>query len=228
VIIQVVTNLREEGYLEKGPHPTVAPFFAGANVAFRRDAAAAVGGFDPECTTGEDCDLCVRLSAADHRLYLTSAAAVYHDNPTSVRHLLRQWFGYGRYHPYVFAKHNPRAIEFYARLRKPIKGERYGCLFYRLAPVAVVIFVTRFLALNLLLLATLGLGLAGWNAGAWTGLALSAAAALIYAWPDLRRAGPVRGLVFSCLRYLAESALFAGAFIGGLRRRMLYISATID
>ena len=228
MIIQIVSNLREEGYLEKGPHPTVAPFFAGANVAFRREAAAEVGGFDPSCTTGEDCDLCVRLSAADRRLYLRSAAVVLHDNPTTVGHLLRQWFGYGRYHPHVFAKHNPPAIELYARLREPINGERYGCLFYRLFPVAAVVFVTRFLVLNLLLLATVGMALAGCETGAWIGLALSSVAALAYAWRDLRRAGPARGLLFSGLRFLADGALFVGALLGGLRRRMLYLSATID
>jgi hypothetical protein len=38
MIIQILGDLKEEGYLPKGRHPTVAPFFAGANVAMRRGA----------------------------------------------------------------------------------------------------------------------------------------------------------------------------------------------
>jgi len=228
MIIQIVSNLREAGYLEKGPHPAIAPFFPGANVAFRRQAAIGVGGYDPGCRTGEDCDLCVRLSAQDHRLYLSDAARVRHHNPTTLRHLVRQWYGYGRYHPYVFAKHNPKAVELYLRLRRPIHGERYGCLFYRLAPVAVVVFLTRFLVLGLLAALTLVVALLGWPLVSVTGATMTAVTALAYAWPDLRRAGVLRGAVFAALRLLADGALFTGAFLGGLRRRMLYVSATID
>jgi len=228
MIIQVVSNLREEGYLEKGPHATVAPFFAAANLAFRRSAVLEAGGYDPACRTGEDCDLCVRLSAEDHRLYLSSAATIRHHNPISVSHMIRQWYGYGRYHPYVFAKHNPKAIELYARLREPIHGERFGCLLYRPAPVAVVVFLTRFLLLVTVATATLVAALAGWTTSALVGSALSGASALAYAWPDLRRAGLLRGVAFSVLRAAADAALMIGALVGGLRQRMLYLSATID
>jgi cellulose synthase/poly-beta-1,6-N-acetylglucosamine synthase-like glycosyltransferase len=228
VIIQIVSNLRRAGYLEKGPHPAIAPFFAGANTAFRRQSALDVGAYDPACITGEDCDLCVRLSAADYRLFLSDRAKVRHHNPTTVGHLIRQWYGYGRYHPYVFAKHNPKALELYLRLRRPIHGERYGCAFYRLAPVAVVVFLTRFLAMGGLAAVALGCALLGWSVPALVFGALAAGAALAYAWPDLRRAGLVRGGVFAALRMLADAALFAGAFLGGLRHRMIYLSATID
>ena len=47
MIIQILGELKEEGYLAKGRHPTVAPFFAGANVAMRRRALEEIGGYDP-------------------------------------------------------------------------------------------------------------------------------------------------------------------------------------
>jgi hypothetical protein len=52
--------------------------------------------------------------------------------------------------------------------------------------------------------------------------------ALGYAWPDLKHWGLPRGAVFAGLRYLADLALFSGAFIGGLPQKMLYFSAPVD
>ena len=163
MIIQILSELKEEGYLPRGRHPTVAPFFASANVAFRRHAFLEVGGFDPQCITGEDCDISARLSSADWELYTRRDAIVCHKNPTTIREVFRQWYGYGRYHPYVFAKHNERAVEIYVRLLRPLEGERYVCLFYRKATWAFVLFITNFLLLHAALLATGAAWLMGMN-----------------------------------------------------------------
>jgi GT2 family glycosyltransferase len=228
MIIQVFANIQEDGYLSPTRHPTVAPFFAGANVAMRRDALRQVGGYDPACVTGEDCDICARMSHAGWDLYLSRSACVKHANPRTFRRLVSQWYGYGRYHPYVFAKHNDRALELYARLGDPAAGERYVCLFYRRWPVAVVCFLTTFLLLHLAALGALAAWLAGWTAAAWVATGLTALLALAYAWPDVRGSGALLGPAFALIRYSANLALFAGAFLGGLRRRMLYLSATVD
>jgi cellulose synthase/poly-beta-1,6-N-acetylglucosamine synthase-like glycosyltransferase len=228
MIIQILSNLREEGYLGKAYHPAVAPFFAGANVAFRRIALEEIGDFDPKCITGEDCDLCIRLSASDWELYLRRGAIVSHKNPSTLRHLVRQWYGYGRYHPYVFSKHNDCAVELYGRMRKKIDGERYTCLFYRLFPVAIVVFLTRFLLLHLVALWTLAVWFLGWATAGWIGVGLTALLATSYSWPDLKHFGPFVGFAFASIRYIADMALFIGAFVGGLSQRMLYFSATVD
>jgi len=227
MIIQVLANLKEEGYLKRGRHPTIAPFFAGANVAFRRKALAELGGFDPECVTGEDCDLCARLSSRHWELYLKSDAVVAHHNPSTLRRVFRQWYGYGRYHPYVFAKHNERALELYARIGRPIDGERHVCLFYRRVPVGIVVFLTRFLLMHVTLLAAVGVWLMGWHVAGGIMIAVAAGLISAYAWPDVRRWG-VRGIGFAMVRYVADLALFLGGFVGGLRQKMLYLSATID
>jgi len=228
MIIQILSNLRDEGYLDKAYHPTIAPFLACANTAFRRSALTQTGDFDPMCITGEDCDLCVRLSAADWELYLRRGAIVRHKNPSTLRHLTRQWYGYGRYHPYIFAKHNDRALELYVRMRHTIDGQRYACLFYRRFPAAIVVFLTRFLMLHLIALWTLAMWIFGWTTTAWIGAGAAALLALSYSWPDLKHSGPIPGLAFAFVRYTADMALFIGAFIGGLHQKMLYFSATVD
>lgn len=228
MIIQILANLQEEGYLTKARHPTVAPFFAGANVAFRRSALQEIGGYDLHCKTGEDCDVCARLSASDWELYLRPEAIVAHNNPSTLKHLVRQWFGYGLYHPYVFVKHNDRAVEFYTRLNEPVRGERYTCVFYRRSPLGVVVFITRFVMLHLAALAALLAWVVGSATLGWIGLALTAVCVVQYAWPDLNQFGLLEGAAFSAIRYAADAALFLGAFLGGLRQRMIYISATVD
>jgi cellulose synthase/poly-beta-1,6-N-acetylglucosamine synthase-like glycosyltransferase len=227
VIVQILADLQQEGYLDRERHPTIAPFFAGANVAFRRTALERIGGYDHKCVTGEDCDVCARLFAEGWELYLRRGAVVRHRNPSQLWASVRRWYGYGRYHPYVFAKHNDRAIE--SHIRFPTSdGSRYACLFYRPSPVAVVVFLTSFLWLHLALLATAAAALAGFTSLAWTGMAASLVLLAVYVWPDLKRCGPVLGAAFAAIRYCSDLALFVGAFIGGLSQRMLYLSATVD
>jgi cellulose synthase/poly-beta-1,6-N-acetylglucosamine synthase-like glycosyltransferase len=228
MIIQILSELKEEGYLSKGRHPTVAPFFAGANVAFRRHALQEIDGFDPKCITGEDCDICARFSAGDWELYTRREAIVSHKNPSNFRDLFQQWYGYGRYHPYLFAKHNERAIEIYMRTLRPLDGERYICLFYKRSRVPVVLFLTKFLMLHTVLLATGIAWLLGLTGAGSAGLILTTILAVSYAWPDVGQSGLLLGSAFTVIRYVADMALFIGAFIGGLRQKMFYFSATVD
>ncbi len=215
MIVQVFANIQEDGYLSRERHPTVAPFFAGANVAMRREALQQTGGYDPACVTGEDCDICARLTHAGWDLYMSRGAVVRHANPATFRRLVNQWYGYGRYHPYVFSKHNDRALELYGRLGGRPADERYTCLFYRRSPVAAICFVTTFLLLHVAALGTLAAWLLGWTVAAWVGTGLTGLLALAYVWPDLRRSGPLLGTAFAAIRYVADTSLFVGAFIGG-------------
>jgi cellulose synthase/poly-beta-1,6-N-acetylglucosamine synthase-like glycosyltransferase len=228
MIIQILSDLKEEGSLARERHPTVAPFFAGSNVAMRRNAILEIGCYDPNCITGEDCDVCARLSAADWELYMRRNAVVFHKNPSTLRRLIGQWFGYGLYHPYVFAKHNERAIEVYMRVSRPFDGERYICIFYKRSPLAVVVFLTRFLVLHMALLVTGVVWLLGLTAAGWACLCLTTILATSYAWPDVKQSGILLGSAFAAIRYVADMALFIGAFIGGLRQKMFYFSATVD
>ena len=85
-----------------GPNPVllsdrVAEHLAGCNMAFRRSALEAIGGFDPRFrAAGDDVDLCWRLRDAGLRLAYAPAAFVWHHRRGSVRRFWRQQVGYGK------------------------------------------------------------------------------------------------------------------------------------
>ncbi|HKQ56421.1 MAG TPA: glycosyltransferase, partial [Candidatus Eisenbacteria bacterium] len=76
---------------------TEAEHIPGCNMAFRRKALAAVGGFDVRYrTAGDDVDLCWRLMEQGGTLGFHPGAMVWHHRRNSVRTYWRQQLGYGR------------------------------------------------------------------------------------------------------------------------------------
>jgi GT2 family glycosyltransferase len=74
-----------------------AEHIPGCNMAFRRAALEAVGGFDPEFRiAGDDVDLCWRLQERGWTLGFSPAAVVWHHRRNSARAYLRQQRNYGR------------------------------------------------------------------------------------------------------------------------------------
>src|SRR5260370_2322238 len=75
----------------------LAEHIPGCNMAFRKSALAAVGGFDPQFrVAGDDVDLCWRLQERGGTLGFSPAAMVWHHRRNSVRAYWRQQRGYGR------------------------------------------------------------------------------------------------------------------------------------
>ena len=75
----------------------IAEHIPGCNMAFRRAALKAVGGFDPNFrVAGDDVDLCWRIQAAGWKLGFTPTAVVWHRRRSSTRAYLRQQWGYGK------------------------------------------------------------------------------------------------------------------------------------
>lgn len=69
----------------------------GCNMAFRRDALAAVGGFDPRYrAAGDDVDLCWRLQARGGRIGFHAGAMDWHHRRNSLSMYWRQQKGYGK------------------------------------------------------------------------------------------------------------------------------------
>jgi O-antigen biosynthesis protein len=69
----------------------------GCNMAFRKSALEAVGGFDERFrTAGDDVDLCWRLQEAGETLGFSAGAVVTHRRRDTVRRYLKQQFGYGK------------------------------------------------------------------------------------------------------------------------------------
>ncbi|MBI4262882.1 MAG: glycosyltransferase [Acidobacteria bacterium] len=84
----------------------IAEHVPGCNMAFRRDALLAIGGFNPVYVrAGDDVDVCWRLQAAGHRIGFAGAALVWHHHRASVRAFWRQQVGYGEAESWLDAHH---------------------------------------------------------------------------------------------------------------------------
>lgn len=74
-----------------------AEHIPGCNMAFRKDALAAIGGFDPRFrAAGDDVDVCWRLQERGWTLGFSPAAMVWHHARNSIRAYWKQQRGYGR------------------------------------------------------------------------------------------------------------------------------------
>jgi O-antigen biosynthesis protein len=81
----------------------------GCNMAFRREALAELGGFDPIFTAaGDDVDVCWRLLDAGHEIAFAPAAQIRHHRPSSVRTYFRQQRSYGRAERLLQGRHRHR------------------------------------------------------------------------------------------------------------------------
>src|SRR5439155_22061840 len=74
----------------------IAEHVPGCNMAFRRDALIAIGGFNPVyLRAGDDVDVCWRLQARGWKIGFAPSALVWHHHRTSVKAYWRQQVGYG-------------------------------------------------------------------------------------------------------------------------------------
>jgi GT2 family glycosyltransferase len=81
----------------------------GCNLAVRRDALRAIGGFNPiYLRAGDDVDVCWRLQTAGGRIEFVPAALVWHHHRSSVRAYWRQQVGYGEGQSWLVLHHRER------------------------------------------------------------------------------------------------------------------------
>lgn len=228
MIIQILSNMIDEGYLKREQYTLLSPFFAGANVAFRREALQQAGDYDENCNSGEDQDICLRLASAGWELYFEPKAVVSHKNRLTLRAFVRQWYNYGFHHPYLFFKHNYGGLRIYRNSGSRSKGTLYSKLFSMRFPFPAMVFITPFLTMHFTLLLAVVLAALGFYIPAIVFGAITAVLAGFYFRFDLNLRAPWRTPVFVPLRYLANLALIGGGFLGGLKLKMLYIGATFD
>jgi glycosyltransferase involved in cell wall biosynthesis len=76
-----------------------------ANLAVRRPAFDAVGGFSEELFVGEDIDLCWRLQLHGYRFSLVPAAVVAKREPAGLGILFRRALAYGRCGPELYRRY---------------------------------------------------------------------------------------------------------------------------
>ncbi len=102
----------------------VAEHIPGCNMAFRREALEAIGGFDAQFrTAGDDVDVCWRLHQAGSWITFAPAAFVWHHRRQNVRTYLRQQAGYGEAESLLQFKHPEK---FTARGDGKWRGVLYG------------------------------------------------------------------------------------------------------
>lgn len=76
-----------------------------ANLAIRREAFEAVGGFDEQLPVGEDIDLCWRLQLAGFQFAIESDAVVSKREPTAFRSIFRHAYAYGGCGPVLYHRY---------------------------------------------------------------------------------------------------------------------------
>ncbi len=84
----------------------------GCNMAFRRDALLAIGGFNPiYLRAGDDVDVCWRLQARGWKIGFASSALVWHHHRASVKAYWRQQVGYGEGETWLMAHHPEKFLD---------------------------------------------------------------------------------------------------------------------
>ena len=90
----------------------IAEHVPGCNMAFRREALLAIGGFNPVfLRAGDDVDVCWRLQARGGRIGFASAALVWHHHRSSVKAYWRQQVGYGEGETWLMAHHPEKFLD---------------------------------------------------------------------------------------------------------------------
>lgn len=228
MIIQILSQLFEEGYLKGEEYSLLSPFFTGGNVAFRREALSQVGPYDENCRSGEDQDICLRIANAGWDLYFEPKALVKHKNKMTVREFIRKWFNYGFHHPYIFKKYSSKGLKIYRTSKRGEKGSLYKCLLSKRFPFHILVFLTPFLTIHILLALTILFIIIGLYIPAIIGGLSTLAIAASYFKADIDWKNVLQTGVFIFLRYAANLALLLGGFLGGAKSGVLYISSTLD
>jgi GT2 family glycosyltransferase/DNA-binding beta-propeller fold protein YncE len=90
----------------------IAEHVPGCNMAFRREALLAIGGFNPiYLRAGDDVDVCWRLQGRGWKIGFASAALVWHHHRSSVNAYWRQQVGYGEGETWLMAHHPDKFLD---------------------------------------------------------------------------------------------------------------------
>jgi GT2 family glycosyltransferase/DNA-binding beta-propeller fold protein YncE len=90
----------------------IAEHVPGCNMAFRREALLAIGGFNAVyLRAGDDVDVCWRLQAQGGKIGFASSALVWHHHRSSVKAYWRQQVGYGEGETWLMAHHPDKFLD---------------------------------------------------------------------------------------------------------------------
>lgn len=204
------------GLTDRAPHEVnggnYSPFFATANVAFRKSVIDAIGGEFWHEPTGEDVDFSLRILQAGYKLYFAKTAVVRHMHRVSLESYLRQWYGYGYGHPLLIAEHAADQLEILLQFEKPVSIKLPS-------QFKGIVHVGAFHLMHLFLAMTAAAGaLAALNPAALSlflaSFGLTAASAAFYFSPCLKLKPSSNFLTWCKIRYLTNWAFIRGALDG--------------
>jgi GT2 family glycosyltransferase len=90
----------------------IAEHVPGCNMAFRREALLAIGGFNPiYLRAGDDVDVCWRLQARGWKIGFSSAALVWHHHRARIKSYWKQQIGYGEGETWLMAHHPEKFLD---------------------------------------------------------------------------------------------------------------------
>jgi cellulose synthase/poly-beta-1,6-N-acetylglucosamine synthase-like glycosyltransferase len=224
MLIPILNDYYDQGYLPRPEAPALSPFFPNCNLAVRRSALDQAGGYDQAMTAGEDADLCRRVAAAGWELFYQPKAIVKHEPRPDVLGVLRQWWNYGYGGSVHFHKARRRRFEVYGTWEARPRIHRHRPLLaLDRFPFVGMIFLTYFPMLLLLLLAA---GVAAAVGAHLVAGVLALAALVAFGWVVVRRT-PGQGLAarlgHALLIVLVNTTCCAGCLASSLRRGKLFL-----
>lgn len=234
MLIDILLKSRKGGYLAK-EMPGSLSFFSNNTLSIRRSILDEIGMYDEECQRSEDVEICARIARSRWMMFHASDMIFQHRPRGSLKELMKQWWGYGKYIPYVFKKHNAGQWEiFYMRgdaSSEPLSpGLRYRKLLYlERMPLTLCIFITPFLTLHFFLLASM-IALCSGTVPISIALGIVAALCLLsYLKPDFASGTPfTTAIQLVVIRYLVNLSFFSAQLLSGLRIGTLYIAPVIS
>jgi hypothetical protein len=231
MLIDLLSKSRQTGYLGKELEEPLS-FFSNNTLCLRRSALDSLGTYDEDCLLSEDVEICARISQSSWSMFLCAEMKVGHRARPTIPALLEQWWGYGRFVPYVYNKYNGRHLEIFVsrdlQFFSKRKGEYRNVLYKENWPLSICIFVTPFLVFHVI--AALALLLMPFLPGLSAVLLLPAAWALFeYLKPDLPAAATsFKETRVALARYLVNCAFFLSHVLNGWRHNCLYLPPVIS
>lgn len=229
MIIDITKSGYQKGYLPRNGTGVFHPFFATANAAFRKEALTKTGGFDLHCDTGEDIDLSIRVAKAGYELWFEPTAKITHYHRYTLKALLKQWFNYGYGHAYLFRKHmKNRRLQFYRYNLSPKNKNTFGISMILEIPFPLygMIFINSYHLMHLSVIIAALSFLLSFPVAGFASFAFFILTSLWYFGIRFNLKEPIKSIIFSGIRYLADGAYVLGGILGGIKERVIYLEAT--
>lgn len=233
MLIDILVKSRKGGYLAK-ESPGALSFFSNNTLCLRRSMLDELGRYDESCERSEDVEICARVARSRWMMFLSTDMVFYHRPRPSVVELVKQWWSYGKYIPYVFHKHNRGQWEIFYLRPTTLPGSHAPGLQYRKLlyleqmPGTICVFITPFLLAQvffLLFVASLAAGLP------WLSVVLAVVSVFAfvgYAREDfLTRLPFLDSVKLFAVRYLVNAAFVLSHLLYGIPRGTLYIAPSI-